>query len=233
MSPYYAVSPFDGIQKKLTSDLSFTVGCHSHKELPLIGDLLQTASGKPGLTFNVYNDSPEVADRQAIDTIELTDTMMLMLDYTHPKLNPDMWYATVDGYLVIEEDGEFELGMCVYGTANLYVDGKLLIDNSTKQTQGTMFFGSGTVEETGTLTVTKGTKYHIRVEYAGAKSSKLTTPGIVTFGGGGLRIGGVMKIDAEKEIVHAAELAKEADQVIVCVGLNVCDLSRYAYNKPR
>jgi beta-glucosidase len=43
----------------------------------------------------------------------------------------------------------------------------------------------------------------------------------VLFGGGAARIGGAKVIDADKEVKHAAELAKDADQVIICAGLNV------------
>jgi len=113
------------------------------------------------------------------------------------------------------------MGLGVYGTAKLYVDGKVLIDNETKQTKGVMFFNCGTIEEKGILSMKKGQEYHIKVEYASAPACKLNQGSNVLSGGGALRIGGAKVIDADEEVKHAAALAKDADQVIICAGLNV------------
>lgn len=143
------------------------------------------------------------------------------MDYNPPAIKSLLWYADVEGYFTAEEDCEFEMGLGVYGTAKLFVDGKLFIDNDTKQTKGTLFFNCGTVEEKGTVPVRKGQKYHVKVEFASAPTCKLDQGSNVLFGGGAVRIGGAKVIDAKKEIEHAAALAKDADQVIICAGLNV------------
>lgn len=144
---------------------------------------------------------------------------MFLVDYTCDRLTSKLWYADVEGFLTAEADGEFELGVSVFGTAKLFVDGNLVIDNETVQTQGTTFFGTGTIEERGTFPTKKGTTYHIKVEFASAPTSKLSS-GILLGGEGGLRIGGCQLINAEEEIAHAAEMAKDADQVIICAGTN-------------
>ncbi|KAE9375366.1 glycoside hydrolase family 3 protein [Stipitochalara longipes BDJ] len=219
LAAYYAITPFDGISAQLTSPPSYTAGCYAHKELPLLGTLLKTDKGAPGVTFRAYNESPSVKERELCDEIVLDKTEFLLMDYNNPKLNT-LWYADIEGYLTAEEDSDFELGLGVYGAAKLFVDGKLLIDNDTKQTKGTLFFHCGTVEEKGILSVKKGQKYHIKVEFASAPASKLDQGSNVLFGGGAARIGGAKVIDADKEVKHAAELAKDADQVIICAGLN-------------
>jgi beta-glucosidase len=205
----------------LTTPPEYTVGAFSHKELPLIGLLLKTDKGEPGVTFRAYNDPPSVKDRELADEITLTKTEFLMMDYDSPKLKSLLWYADIEGSFTAEEDGEFELGLGVYGTAKLYVDGEVLIDNETKQTKGTMFFSCGTVEEKGILPIKKGQTYQIKVEFVSAPACKLDQGSNVLFGGGAVRIGGAKVIDAEQEVKHAAALAKEADQVIICAGLNV------------
>jgi len=96
----------------------------------------------------------------------------------------------------------------------------LVIDNETKQTKGAMFFNCGTIEEKGFLSVKKGEKYHFKVEFASAPACKLDQGSNVLFGGGACRIGAAMVIDADEEVKHAAALAKDADQVIICAGLN-------------
>ncbi|KAH6682927.1 glycoside hydrolase superfamily [Halenospora varia] len=223
LAAYYAVTPFDGISAQLTSPPEYTVGCYAHKELPLLGNILKDApgeEGKPGVLFRAFNEPPDVKDRVPADELHLTRTELLMMDYQCSKLKDALWYADIEGWFTAEEDSDFEMGVGVYGTANLFVDGKLLIDNSTKQTKGTMFFSCGTVEEKGIFTVKKGQTYHVKVEFASSPSCKLDAGSNVLSGSGAVRIGGAKVIDAEEEIKHAAALAKEADQVIICTGLN-------------
>lgn len=148
-----------------------------------------------------------------------------MMDYYNPNLKSLLWYADIEGSFTAEEDGDYELGLGVYGTAKLFVDGNLLIDNESKQTKGTMFFSCGTVEEKGILPVKKGQTYQIKVEFASAPSCKLDQGSNVLFGGGAVRIGGAKVIDADQEVRHATALAEKAEQVIICAGLNVGAIS--------
>jgi beta-glucosidase len=224
LAAFYAISPFEGIKSQLTKEPEFTVGCYSHKELPLIGDILKTAKGEPGVSFKAYNEAPSTPNRAIADEIVLTKTELLMMDYNCSKLKSDLWYATIEGLFTAEEDCDFEFSLGVYGAAKLYVDDKLIIDNETVQRKGTMFFNCGTAEEKGTISVKKGQTYNIRVEFSSAPTSKLDPGSNTLFGSGAVRIGGAKVIDAEEEIKHAAELAKDAEQVIICAGLNVCFL---------
>ncbi|KAH8694614.1 glycoside hydrolase superfamily [Ilyonectria robusta] len=208
LNPYYAVSPFDGISNCLSTEPQYTVGCYAHKELPILGpSLTTTKSGStPGVTFRSYTEPPSVENRKAVDEISLTKTDMLLLDYKRPAITSPLWYA--------------DLGLCVYGTAKLYVDSKMVIDNETAQRQGSVFYGCGTVEEKGIIQVTKGASYHIKVVFASAPTNKLGAGGVVRFGGGGIRIGGCPIMDPKMEIEKAKIMAEKADQVIICAGLN-------------
>lgn len=183
--------------------------------------MLKTDKGDTGVSFRAYNDPPSVKDREIGDELLLAKTELLMMDYECSKLKGPMWWADIEGYYTAEEDCDFEFGLGVYGTAKLFVNDKLLIDNETVQTKGTMFFNCGTAEEKGILPMKKGEKYHIKVEFGSAPSCKLDPGSSLLFGQGAVRLGGAKVIDAEEEIKHAAALAKDADQVIVCAGLNV------------
>ncbi|TVY48496.1 putative beta-glucosidase I [Lachnellula occidentalis] len=217
---YYAVTPFEGISAQLTSPPEYTVGCYAHKELPLIGNILKTDKGEPGVSFRAYNEPPSVKNREIADELLLAKTELLMMDYECSRFKSPMWWADIEGYLTAEEDCDFEFGLGCFGTAKLFINDKLLIDNDTKQTKGTMFFNCGTTEEKGILPMKKGEKYHIKVEFGSAPSSKLDPGSSLLFGQGAVRLGGAKVINAEEEIKHAATLAKEADQVIICAGLN-------------
>jgi beta-glucosidase len=218
--PYYAVSPFEGVSKKVSGKVSYCIGCHAHKELPLLGPQVKTAAGRTGFMFKVYNEDHSVSKREAIDSLTIVDSNMFLADYTNPKLESNFWYAEIEGDLIADDDGDYEFGVSVYGTAKLFVDDKLVVDNETNQVQGTTFFGSGSIEEKGIISVKKGQKYHIRVDFGSGATSKLRTDGVVVFGGG-LRLGGCHTIDKHEATAHACSLAKEADQVIICAGLNV------------
>lgn len=67
----------------------------------------------------------------------------------------------------------------------------------------------------------------MKVEFGSAPTCKLDQGSNVLAGGGAVRLGGAKILDPEEEIVHAAALAKDVDQVIICAGLNVgiCDYS--------
>ncbi|CAG8977350.1 hypothetical protein HYALB_00011365 [Hymenoscyphus albidus] len=220
LASFYAITPFDGIKAQLTSEPSYTVGCYAHKELPLLGEILKTAKGETGISFKAYNEPPSVKDREIADDLLLTKTELLMMDYTCEKIKNELFWADIEGFYTAEEDCDFELGLGVYGAAKLYVDDKLLIDNAATQRKGTMFFNCGTVEEKGIFSVKKGKTYHIKVEFSSAPSCKLDPGNNTLFGSGAVRIGGAKVIDPEEEIERAVELAKQADQVIICTGLN-------------
>jgi len=218
---YNASTPYEGIQEALGTKVAFTVGAYSHKELPILGLQVKTAEGEDGMSFNVFNEPPGASERHRVDRKVLTKTDAMLMDYKVPTNTSGLWYADIEGYFTPEVSGEYELGLCVYGQGQLFVDGKLVIDNSTKQRQGTAFFGCGTVEEKGVVSVKQGQTYHIKVEYSSAPTNTLGSGGVVRFGGGGFRIGGAFVIDPEVEMESAVKLAQGADQVIICAGLNV------------
>ncbi len=217
MAAYYAVTPFDGISSKLTTPPAYTVGSYSHKMLPLLGYLLTNSSGTQGVTMSVYNEPPTACKREKVESIDILKTEVHLVDYYNKKVKGDVWYADFEGEFVADADNKWELGLVVCGTAKLYVNDKLIIDNETTQVPGDAFFGTATTEEKGFLDVKKGETYRFNVQFGSGATCKL--PGI-QFGGGSLRFGGCPVIDPKEEIARAAALAKDADQVIVCAGLN-------------
>lgn len=214
------MTPFDGISAKLSSPPDYAIGQYSHKMLPLLGYSVTSLSGKPGMTMTVYNERPDAkGDREPVDEIELDKTEALLVDYYNPKIKSRTWYADFEGSFVADEDTTWELSLVVVGTAKLFCNGDLIVDNETEQTPGDSFFNQGTIEEKGFLKVKKGEKYHFKVQFGSAATSKLSG-GQVLFGSGAVRIGGCKVIDPRAEIERAAVLARDADQVIICAGLN-------------
>jgi beta-glucosidase len=180
--------------------------------------MITTPEGLPGMRIRFYSQGPSVPDREIIDQSHLPDSSWLLMGYSHPKLDK-LFYATVEGDLVIQETGLFEFGLAVYGSARLYVDGQLLIDNSLVQRGGTFYFGKGTIEEKGQMNLVQGQNYRITVEFESASSSKLIKPGVVNFGGGAGRVGLSSTVDPEVGIQKAVSAALQSDVTILCVGM--------------
>lgn len=231
LAPYYAVTPFQGLSSQCHSTVHYEQGAYGHKELPLLGSSLQHPNGKPGFRFRAYDKPPTATDRKLVDELHLTHSYMLLFDYKIPAIEGSLYYIDVDATFVPAEDGIYDLGLTVEGTARLFVDGKLLVDNATNQRPGSSFFGAGTIEETASVNLEAGRAYSVKVEFGTAPTSTLQRPGTVSFGPGGLRIGGCKLLDPEAEIAKAVRLASECEQVVIFAGLNG-DWESEGYDRP-
>lgn len=218
--PYYARSPLEGIEGCCKS-VKYTLGAPGWKSLPLLSQRAKTADGQRGLDMKVYKDPPSEKSRKPFDHLHLTKSDALLVDYKHPeKPANELYYAEIEGTVTPEETTEFEFSLSVAGTAKLFVDGKVVVDNETHQVPGDSFFGSGTREETGRIKLEKGKNYHVLVTFGTLPTMKIGNSGATAFGAGGFRIGCERVIDYAEELKRAVDLAKEVDQVVLCMGLN-------------
>lgn len=217
---------------KKTDDLQYLIGCHAHKMLPVLGPRLKTQDGQTGVTFRAFTSPDTIKSRKPVDSLHLVDTDMYFADYYHPELTEDLWWGEIEAIFEAEETCAFEFGLCMFGTGRLYIDDELLVDNETEQRSGGSFFNVGTVEETGVQSVIAGQSYRLKVVFASGAASKVKdADGVVSFGGGGVRIGGAKVIDIDEEIAKAVELASKVDQVVLCVGLN-SDFEQEGHDRP-
>ncbi|KAH7403006.1 putative beta-glucosidase I [Cadophora sp. MPI-SDFR-AT-0126] len=230
LSPYYAISPFDGV-KQYHPDVQFAQGCYSHKSLPLLDGQIQTADGKQGFTFRVYNDPPSVQNREPVDEVTVRSSFLFLTDYEQPKLKSVFFYAEVEGYLTPTEDGVWDFGLQTHGTCTFSIDGAIVVDNATNQVAGQSFFGAGTREERGSISLKAGQTYKLFLHFGSAPTSTLSLHGTTAFRKGGLRLGGCPKIDTEEAIERAVTLAESADQVIVFAGLSA-DWESEGFDRP-
>ncbi|ODQ68881.1 hypothetical protein LIPSTDRAFT_7343 [Lipomyces starkeyi NRRL Y-11557] len=218
--PYYVVTPFDAISKKVTKEIKYVEGCAAYKMIPILGPMTKTPYGHIGVLFRAYLEPPSVIDRVIVDEIELRDANLFLMDYSHPELaGKSIYYADLIAMYIPEESGVYEFGLTVYGTAKLFIDGMLVIDNETVQTAGEAFFGTGTVEEKGSIILEAGKTYEVKAQFGSSGTCKLPNR-IVAFPGGGLRVGMVKMFEPEGEIRKAVEVAKSVDQVVLNIGLS-------------
>jgi beta-glucosidase len=180
-----------------------------------------TTDGKPGMTAKFFNEPPEDPHRICRDTVytELSD--MLLVDYKHPDISPEIFYMDLEGTIAPSESGDYLFGCSVRGTAKVYVDGELVIDNATQQRQGATFLGAGTMEERGSKSLEAGKTYSVLLQFGSSLTQKIKKKGATAMRGGGVRLGCAKDVDPRAEIEKAVALAKEVDQVVLCAGLSV------------
>lgn len=169
-----------------------------------------------------YKESHTSTNRTLLDELHVDNTSIFLADWTHPQVENSLYYADSEGTLTPEEDGIWDFGLAVHGTAQLFIDGELVVDNLTHQRSGNSFFGSGTVEERGSIDLKAGRRYNFLVRFGSAPTSNYKMPsGVAPLNGGGLNFGGSPRINPKAEIQKAVKLAKEVNQVVICAGLNV------------
>ncbi|KAK1513120.1 beta-glucosidase [Colletotrichum tamarilloi] len=222
---YNTVTPLEGV-KSLASDVVFSQGAYGHQSLPLLGKALKTPNGKQrGFVLRIYNDPPpkdtasSADSRTPLEERVLDDANIWFVDYENADLNP-IWWAETEGTLVPERSGEWDFGLSVHGTGELFIDGKLVVSNVENQRLGSSFLGCGTVEETGTMHLEAGRSYRVLVRFGCSATSKVKASGTVDFGQVGVRFSGCPKLEPATAIQEAVEVAKSVDQVVVCTGLS-------------
>lgn len=221
LAPYYTVTPYQGISNKTGSDPPYTIGATNFVGLPGLGEqLTHPESGEVGYKLTFYQKPSEYEDRENFDELHLSSSYNILFDYFHQDIK-DIFYIDFEGIFKPEENGEYEFGLAVVGTALLFVDDRLVVDNKTKQTLGTSFFSCGTIEEKGKIFLEKGVEYKIRIEFGSGRTYTIKgATGVEFQGNGGIQFGCSRVIEPKEEISKAIEIAKSVDKVIVSIGLN-------------
>ena len=147
LAPYHAITPLSGLQAQC-SNTKYTLGAPGWKKLPVMSlRTLTTHNGKEGvqgMTMKVFLDPPSKPQRQQIDEVYVKKSDILLVDYQHPRLPEDLlYYVSLLGTFIPDQDSEYEFSLSVAGTGKLYVDGDMVVDNETKQTAGDSFLRRG------------------------------------------------------------------------------------------
>ncbi|KAI1066530.1 hypothetical protein LB506_008120 [Fusarium annulatum] len=228
LRPTRVVSILEGLQGQVEQPLEHTEACQIYNQLPVLGDIVTAPDGTRGQFLMKFYTSPPTmrlnnseitGAREAIDVLQLDDSNVVLYDYSNPAAPDNVVYATITADLVVENTDMYAFSLAVAGTATLYLDDDLIVDNSHDQKRGTSFFGSGSDERINHVQLVASRVYKLRVEFGSATTSSLAKAGAPVFGAGGVRIGCARYSDESRELDRVVELAKTADQVVVCVGL--------------
>lgn len=218
LRPYYAVTPFEGVQAYMPN-VRYALGATAYKKLPPLTAIAKAPDGTPGMEMRIYLECPWLKDVAPIDRFNIDSADCFLDDYKHPALTSNLFFIEVEGTITPEADAEYLFSLTVDGSGCLFVNGDEIVDNETVQTPGDSFSGFGTAEEVGSMHLLKGRKYTILVQCGTAPTSKINRGSAGKMGIGGMQIGGCIKTDPVALLDEAVTLAKQVDQVILCVGL--------------
>ncbi|KAF8914231.1 glycoside hydrolase family 3 protein [Gymnopilus junonius] len=228
----YSVSPLEGITvaaKEVNAEVKYALGATSHKYLPLLDPYIFQADGKPGALIEFWNEPPssdytstapdfgKPLQPAVWSTPTLGSNCFLMDGIDETKVNMDC-FIRYSAKFIPDESGDWEIGMNIAGRGNLFINQKLVIDLSTDPVQGQAFFGLGTVDIRRIVKGFKaGEEYDLEIRVSSAEFASRGSPFLCW---GGIRAGGIRDVDGESAIQEALQIAKEADVVILVVGLN-------------
>ncbi len=202
ISPYYTVSPWQGIINKVggSVEVQFTQGCFFEEALyPIPSSVLKPPGGPlgDGLQGEYFNNSnllsPSVLTR--IDT-------NVDFDWSSGSpapgvVNADNFSVRWTGKLVPQETGQYSLGTTTDDGVRLYLDDQLIIDDWIDQAVKT---------NSVTVDLEAGHEYDIRMEYYENGGSAVA------------KLGWIEPNNIEDLILQARQAAGSADVAIVVVG---------------
>ncbi|KAG8855732.1 hypothetical protein FRB91_001846 [Serendipita sp. 411] len=233
LKPTYAVTPWDGLVANAPNgvDLNYALGCYAHRYLPTLENSFKTASGEPGWLIEFFAHDSKGDPTILVDTIVLDDTRVKLNDFLPEGLTEE-WSLKCTGLFTPESSGPFEFGLTVAGRAKMFLNGRMLIDNWTTQRPGEWFYGQGSMEETAVVDLKTGETVEVVVHYTNtpppsAQKANRSQPALMR----GVRLGGCPKVSAQGSIDQAVRVAKEADVVVVVVGLN-SDWESEGFDRP-
>ncbi|RDB19825.1 putative beta-glucosidase I [Hypsizygus marmoreus] len=228
----YAISPLEGITAAATeygAEVAYTIGATSHKYLPLLDPYIQQNGEQSGANIEFWNECPtidyvstnpdfSIPLKPAVWSTSTLGTDCFLVDgIDAEKVNLTCWMRYTAKFTP-DEDGDWEIGLSIAGSGNLFIDKKLVLDLSTNPIQGDSFFGLGTTDvRTFAKDLKAGQTYDLELRLSNGDFVARGAPFICW---GGIRLGGIRQIDGDDAIVKAVQLAKDSDVAILVTGLN-------------
>ncbi|CEN60799.1 hypothetical protein ASPCAL03232 [Aspergillus calidoustus] len=219
--PYYVSKPIDAIRAIVGDEnVRFTPGCSGHIFTPLLHDNISIpGSSDPGYALEWFAEDPLVhPEREAVASTKTTQAQMYFAD-SLPANVPSKYWLRVKTTFKATQSATLQFGLCVLGKGRMWINGKEVIDLATSQptkTLQTPMFNQASMEVTTDIEVHAKQEYEITV----ILQNESAEAGIGALNQGGLRIGCCEKLDTERALAEAIELAKSVDFPIVIAGLN-------------
>lgn len=166
-------SPWEGLvaNKPDGVELTHAYGAITSKFLPVFGEDFACLDGSAGVNVSHYAIvDGERAEKPAVTGVR-DSSELFMADFYHPDLSTE-YISELEAILTVDEDTEYEFGLCVTGKGWVYVDDELVVDASNEVKRSTVFFNCGSFEIKGTFKAQKGkVGYSVRSKADGLRNT--------------------------------------------------------------
>ncbi|KAM7205470.1 beta-glucosidase B [Naviculisporaceae sp. PSN 640] len=217
LNPYYNTLPLDSIRKTAQQPVTYAMGCHIHKWLPVASPFCTDKAGKQGVTIewfkgDKFQGEPVVTQRRTNTDLFLWDSAPLS------QVGPE-WSAIATTMLTPTTTGKHTISYMSVGPGRLFVNGKLALDLWDWTEEGEAMF-DGSIDYLVEVDMEANKPVELRVEMTNelrpfAKQKQFN----MTHKYGGCRIG-FKEEDQIDYLQEAVDAAKAADVAVVIVGLD-------------
>ncbi|KAL1888681.1 hypothetical protein Sste5346_009386 [Sporothrix stenoceras] len=222
LNPYYTTIPLESIKSALKEagnqdEVTYAVGCHTNKWLPVASPLCTTRDGTQGVTIDWF--AGDKFEGSPVLTQTRYNTDLFLWDSAPVAQVGPQWSAIATTYLTPTSTGKHTLSFMSVGAGKLYVDGKEVMDlwNWTEEGEA-MFDGSIDYLIDVEMEAGKAVELKVRMTNELRPISKQKKTG-ATHKYGGCRIG-FKEEDQIDYIQEAVETAKAADVAVLIVGVD-------------
>ncbi|KAK3693589.1 glycoside hydrolase superfamily [Podospora appendiculata] len=217
LNPYYTTLPLDSIRRVSQRPVTYAMGCHIHKWLPVASAFCTDKSGKQGVTIewfkgDKFSGEPVVTQRRTNTDLFLWDSAPLS------DVGPE-WSAIATMNLTPKISGKHTISYMSVGPGRLYVNNKLALDLWDWTEEGEAMF-DGSVDYLVDVEMEANRPVELRVEMTNelrplSKQKEFN----MTHKYGGCRIG-FKEEDQVDYLQEAVDAARAADVAVVIVGLD-------------
>lgn len=217
LNPYYNTLPLDSIRKTAQQPVTYAMGCHIHKWLPVASPFCTDKSGKKGVTIewfkgDKFQGEPVVIQRRTNTDLFLWDSAPLS------QVGPE-WSAIATTMITPTTTGKHTISYMSVGPGRLFVNGKLALDLWDWTEEGEAMF-DGSIDYLVEVDMEANKPVELRVEMTNelrpfSKQKQFN----MTHKYGGCRIG-FKEEDQIDYLQEAVDAAKAADVAVVIVGLD-------------
>lgn len=217
LNPYYTTLPLDSIRKASEGEVTYSVGCHIHKWLPVASPFCTDKAGKLGVTIDWFRGD-KFANEPVLTQNKPNTDLFLWDSAPLAHVGPE-WSAIATTHITPTETGRHTISFMSVGAGRLLVDGKLALDLWDWTEEGEAMF-DGSIDYLVDVDMEAGKPVTLRVEMTNEfrPAAKQDRWGM-THRYGGCRIG-FKQQDQVDYLQEAVEAARAADVAVVVVGLD-------------
>ncbi|KAH8596601.1 glycoside hydrolase family 3 protein [Bisporella sp. PMI_857] len=228
LNPYYNTLPLESIKAVPGKEVTYAMGCHTFKWLPLAADYCTTASGEPGVILEFFAGDkfegiPAVVQRRVNTDLFLWDSVPKEVANEPETGAIRPWSVQARTFITPVTSGLHTFSFSSVGPGRLLVDGKVMVDCWDWTEQGEAMFDNS-VDVLFDLQCEAGKPVELVAETTNEirplkKQQREMAKAGVTHAYGGCRIG-YKEEDKVDYLQQAVDAAKAADVAVIIVGLD-------------